>query len=605
MADEKTILSNVRVLHRIDKTSNWNDIGATPLLPGEIGVTTNDQGKVTGMAIGYNIENGEELDKIISEGRGFYPGVGAGYTLPDATFNSKGGVKPSQDYYTDPDSLTIKGLTWLGANGFKNDVETLLEREIEAEYDSTEDFLRIKTTKPTNALVWGDLYARSITTTKINNQEETDQYITSRLMYLNSDGNYFPDVPGVGLIFMDAIDSDNDGHLDYDTLLVNNGKLTYNNVPFLMLSHTEAFENSRYFKFKTDGSYEPIDKIPLADIEEMSAFTITVNKDEQKVVYTPSTGGLIDLTIPRDHCNEMIINGVSYKPINNVITLEFPVFTEEMRTLIQSAVQTLTLNNTTYSGPTIRLNLESDETIDVNSIENGLKINLNSDLTNKIRSGVQSFTINGEKLTGNDLVYDIEGSNTITVESTGGKSSISLNSDYTNRIDSAIQTIEFNGETLSKENNKYSIEGSDSIDITSTAGKSVVTLNETLKNQIQSSAQSLTINGQEFLGPKFSLNIESGNSYNSEGQVSVANSVKLTQNNETITLAHYDINVQRSMAAETYHITDTNYIVPFTIGVSYDNLGHVFNNSVGQLNFKALLDRIATLEEKVKALENK
>lgn len=111
MADEKTILSNVRVLHRIDKTSNWNDIGATPLLPGEIGVATNDQGKVTCMAIGYNIENGEELDKIISEGRGFYPGLGAGYSLPYATFTSPGGVKPSQDYYTDADSLDIKGFT--------------------------------------------------------------------------------------------------------------------------------------------------------------------------------------------------------------------------------------------------------------------------------------------------------------------------------------------------------------------------------------------------------------------------------------------------------------------------------------------------------------
>lgn len=408
---------------------------------------------------------------------------------------------------------------------------------------------------------------------------------------------------------MDNVDLDNDGHLDYDTLLVNNGKLTYNNVPFLMLSHTEAFENSRYFKFKTDGSYEPIDKIPLTDIEDMSAFTITVNKDEQKVVYTPSTGGLIDLTIPRDHCNEMIINGVSYKPVNNVITLEFPVFTEEMRVLIQSAVQTLTLNNTTYSGPTINLNLESDETIDVNSIENGLKISLNSDLANKIRSGVQSFTINGEKLVGNDLVYDIEGSDTITVESTGGKSLISLNSDYTNRVDSAIQTIELNGETLSKENNKYSIEGSDSIDVTATAGKSIVTLNETLKNKIQSSAQTLTINGVSFDGPQFEFDVISGNTMvqNDSGEEVLAesNTVVVEQNGSQLILSHYPISTIKPLVAQSVNIDKTNFNVECLLGASYDNLGHVTNSGRGLLNFKSIFDYIDALEKRIEALENK
>lgn len=495
----------------------------------------------------------------------------------------------------------------MGANGFKNDAEVLIEREIEKEYDDTEDFLRIKTTKPTNALVWGDLYARSITTTQINNQEETDQYITSRLMYLNSDGVYFPDVPGVGIVFMDAVDTDGDGNLDYDTLLVNNGKLTYNNVPFLMLSHTEAFEGSRYFKFKTDGSYESFDKIDLDDIENMAAFTINVNGE--KTVYNPKDGALLDITIPTDYCNEMIINNTSYKPVNNIITLEFPVFTEEMRVLIQSAVQTLTLNDTTYSGPTISLNLESDETIDVNSIENGLKISLNSDLANKIRSGVQSFTINNEKLTGNDIMYDIVGSDTITVESTGGKSSISLNSDYTNRIDSAIQTIEFNGEVLSKENNKYAIEGSDSIDVTATAGKSVVTLNETLKNKIQQSAQTLTINGVSFDGPQFEFDILSGNTMmkNDAGELVIAekNTVAIEQNGSKLTLSHYPITTIKPMVAQTINIDRSNSNVECVLGVGYDNLGHVTTSGRGLLNFKAIFDYIDALEKRIEALENK
>lgn len=426
-------------------------------------------------------------------------------------------------------------------------------------------------------------------------------------MYLNSDGVYFPDVPGVGIVFMDVVDTDDDGNLDYDTLLVNNGRLTYNNIPFLMLSHTEAFEGSRYFKFKTDGSYESFDKIDLDDIENMAAFTINVNGE--KTVYNPKNGALLDLTIPTDYCNEMIINGDSYKPVNNVITLEFPVFTEEMRVLIQSAVQTLTLNNTTYSGPTINLNLESDETINVNSIENGLKISLNSDLVNKIQSGVQSITINNEKLTGNDIVYDIEGSDTITVESTAGKSSISLKQDYTDRVDSAIQTIELNGEILNKENNKYSIEGSDSIDITTSAGKSVVTLNNDLKNKIQQSAQTLTINGVEFDGPKFEFDIISGNTMmrNDAGEEVVAesNTVAVVQEGSQLTLSHYPITTIKPMVAETINIDHSNSSVECILGVGYDNLGHVTTSGRGLLNFSKIFEYIDALEERIAALENK
>jgi hypothetical protein len=277
-----------------------------------------------------------------------------------------------------------------------------------------------------------------------------------------------------------------------------------------------------------------------------------------------------------------------------------------MRVLIQSAVQTLTLNNTTYSGPTINLNLESDETIDVNSIENGLKISLNSDLTDKIRSGVQSFTINGEKLTGNDLVYDIEGSDTITIESTGGKSSISLNSDYTNRVDSAIQTIELNGEILNKENNKYSIEGSDSIDVTATAGKSVVTLNETLKNKIQQSAQTLTINGVEFDGPQFEFDIISGNAVSEDGTVRVSNTIDVKQEGSQLTLSHYTtdfVPIYEEAASLKIIDKDSTPIVLTTL--SRDNLGHVRSYGVSKLSFSKIFDYIDALEKRIEALENK
>ena len=109
MAEAKQIEG--RVLNRIDKTSNWNKTSATPLLPGEIGIGTDDSGKVVSLVVGYDAENGEEFDNIVRDGKVFYPGVGAGYTLPSATFNSLGGVKPNADYYADPDSLDIKGLT--------------------------------------------------------------------------------------------------------------------------------------------------------------------------------------------------------------------------------------------------------------------------------------------------------------------------------------------------------------------------------------------------------------------------------------------------------------------------------------------------------------
>lgn len=106
-----TVIEDVRLRNRLDTKSNWNSRNAE-LLPGEIGILTDSDGKIIGLCVGGNTESEETTGReIIAADKIFYPGAGSGYTLPDATFETKGGVKPSQDYYTDPDSLTIKGLT--------------------------------------------------------------------------------------------------------------------------------------------------------------------------------------------------------------------------------------------------------------------------------------------------------------------------------------------------------------------------------------------------------------------------------------------------------------------------------------------------------------
>lgn len=106
-----TRIEDVRFLNRLDTKSNWNSRNAE-LLPGEIGILTDSNGKIIGLCAGGTIESEETTGReIITADKIFYPGAGSGYVLPDATFETKGGVKPSQDYYTDPDSLTIKGLT--------------------------------------------------------------------------------------------------------------------------------------------------------------------------------------------------------------------------------------------------------------------------------------------------------------------------------------------------------------------------------------------------------------------------------------------------------------------------------------------------------------
>ena len=419
-------------------------------------------------------------------------------------------------------------------------------------------------------------------------------------MYLNSDGTYFPDVPGTGIVFMDTEDKDEDGNIDYNTLVVQNNQLTYNNTPFMMLIHENAFEGSRYFKFKTDGSYDILEKIPAADIKDLAGFTLKI--DNKTMKYDPingNTGDIIDVTIPKDYCNEMIINGDSYKPTNNIITLEFPVFTSELQNLIQSAVQEIKINDVVLNKNNNEFFLDGSDTIELESNENILKINLNSDLESKIKSGVQSVTINGEKLEGNDLVYSIEGTDTITVTGVGGKSFVSLNPDYANRVDSAVQSIVLNGQTLTKENNTFDIEGSDSINVETTAGKSVITLNDDLKSKIESSADSLTINGVEFSGPQFAFNVQGGSAYHTDGTETVRDTIKVVQDENTLTLSHYSLDVTHPLVPQTININETNSSVECLLGVTYDNLGHVTNSGRGLLNFKSLLERIAVLEEKL------
>lgn len=101
---------NGRTLNRIDKKSNWDSSSSTPLLPGEIGVITDSNGIPTGLGVGH-LNTGASMPDLLDNDQIFYPGLGAGYELPTASYNQKGGVTPSQDYYSDPSSLSIKGLT--------------------------------------------------------------------------------------------------------------------------------------------------------------------------------------------------------------------------------------------------------------------------------------------------------------------------------------------------------------------------------------------------------------------------------------------------------------------------------------------------------------
>lgn len=106
-----TRIEDVRFLNRLDTKSEWNSRNAE-LLPGEIGILTDSNGKIIGLCAGGTDESEETTGReIITADKIFYPGKGAGYELPNASFTAVGGVKPSEDYYSDPDSLTIKGLT--------------------------------------------------------------------------------------------------------------------------------------------------------------------------------------------------------------------------------------------------------------------------------------------------------------------------------------------------------------------------------------------------------------------------------------------------------------------------------------------------------------
>lgn len=609
---------NGRISHRIDKKSNWDSSTSTPLLSGEIGVITDSNGVPTGLGVGH-LNTGSSMPDLLDNDQIFYPGLGAGYELPTASYTQKGGVTPSQDYYSDPSSLSIKGLTWLSKNGFFNELKELYGEDYEKELSEDEKYLRLQADQQyTNTLVMGDLYARNIIATNITNNTEENKYIKSRLMYLNSDGTYFPDMNGIGFVFLSTEDLDGDGNLDYDTLLLNGGKLTYNNQPFLMLTHTDAYDGAKYYKFYTDGSYDIVNKIPLDDIGAMGNLVVEMEGNSEGVeIYNPYEGTVRAITIPTKWCNRIILSEAPGDYIDVAANHEIDLtgkfvgtITEEERSLILSSLQNIQINNITLNKNNNYLTLSGSETININTAGNTLTFSLNEGLGDKINTAVQSLTINNEKLTGNDLVYDIEGSDTITVSSTAGKSSISLNSDYTDRIDSAIQTIELNGEILNKENNKYSIEGSDSIDITTSAGKSVVTLNNELEKKIVNSAQTLTINGiQVNDSPQFEFDIISGNTMvkNDAGEEVVAesNTVVVKQEGSQLTLSHYPIKTIMPMVPQTINIDKTNDSIKCSLGVTYDKLGHVTDSGLGLLNFSAIFGYIDALEERIKALEDK
>lgn len=498
------------------------------------------------------------------------------------------------------------------------ELKELYGDDYEKELSTDEKYLRLQADQQfTNTVVMGDLYARNIIATNITNTTEENKYIKSRLMYLNSDGTYFPDMNGIGFVFLSTEDLDGDGNLDYDTLLLNGGRLTYNNQPFLMLTHTDAYKDAKYYKFYTDGSYDIVDEISLDDIEAMGNLIVEMEGSSEGVeIYNPYEGTKRAITIPTKWCNRIVLSEVPGDYIDVTSDHEIDLtgkfvgtITEEERSLISSSLQNIQINDITLNKNNNYLTLSGSETIDVNSSDNSITVGLNEELKGKLDTGVQSLTINDEKLTGNDLVYDIEGSDTITVSSTAGKSVISLDKNHLSKINSALQKLIINNIELTNENNSFDISGSDSIDITTIDNVSTVSLNEELKNKITSSASSLLINGQEFIGPTFEINIESGDTTttNDSGETVtlVEDSVIVKQEGNTLSLSHYPITTIKPVVHATIEVSEVNPSAEYIIGMSYDDLGHVTNSGLGLLSFTSLLNRIAELEAKVAELESK
>lgn len=358
-------LEKIRISLPKDTLSNWQIMNPT-ILEGELVIVDdNDTEKISKLIIGNNAEF-NTLNNEANAEYCFYPGIGAGYVLPTASVNKLGGIQINADYFTMNE----------------NTLEPVMLRYAE------NAALTLTTPEGTSLNIPQTITCDKLIANNINYETwvgVSDLFVDGKYISINAKTDGTANPPTLenneysGILFYNY---KNDGETQDERskaeLSINNqGQLFYSlgqdslkKQILMMRSDTIlSSDSSSYLSVQKDENgflqLSTSTYIPATNVSGFGELTLIINGNPHS--YSPVSSSAISFDIPTDYCNSIVVEGNTYTAVNNVITVGSLGFTNENAATLNSAVQTITYNGTTYSGPEIAITskVQGSEAIEV------------------------------------------------------------------------------------------------------------------------------------------------------------------------------------------------------------------------------------------------
>lgn len=404
--ENKKQINNVTIQLRSDILENWS-VKDPVLLKGEIGVvfSNNSTTTIEALVIG---DDSSSISSILQSQKGFYPGIGAGYELPTASSNTKGGLQLDDRYFQlVNEQLQPKLITLTVPYNLPD-----------------EDLTHKKLTTPENCdlRVMGNLYAESMVFVEKDDLKVNTNFIE---VHKKIEGSAEPEVLGyneyAGIRIYNYHIEDaglaEDSRKAAEIAIDNQGKLFYTLdedierqlvltiPPIAQASGKELFLKTTQ---DSDGMKLLWSERILPTEVETQPLKLTISGKEP-VVYDTTEETEVAIDIPDKYCESIVVNGQTYEAIDHVITLGETQWTDEYKNKLESALQSLTINDLKLKGNDVGFKIIESDLIEA-------KQELSQD------ESVIEFTINHnkpesyvEKITGYDDLNILSDEETVVV----------------------------------------------------------------------------------------------------------------------------------------------------------------------------------------------
>lgn len=360
--ENKKQINNVTLQLRSDSLEHWN-VKNPILLKGEIGIvfSNNSTTTIEALVIGDSFNT---VSNILQNQKGFYPGIGAGYVLPTASSDTKGGLQLDDRYFQlVNEQLQPKLITLTVPYNLPD-----------------EDLTHTKLTTPENCdlRVLGNLYAESMIFVEKDDLKVNTNFIE---VHKKIEGSIEPEVLGnneyAGIriynYHIDDADLEEASRKAAEIAIDNKGKLFYTldeeierQLILTIPPIAQASGKELFLKTTQDSDGMKLlwsEKISPSDVET-KPLKLTIG-GEELVVYDTTEETEVTIDIPEDYCESIIVNGQTYEAVDHVITLGETQWTDEYKNKLESALQSLTVNEVRLQSNNVGLNIAESDLIEV------------------------------------------------------------------------------------------------------------------------------------------------------------------------------------------------------------------------------------------------